>query len=272
MNKERITKVVLIILAAANNFLAGCHAESSGYCPPDKAEANEVEAVLEQLKQKTKELKSYQCRIEYLFSQPLFESETLRKGTLSYEKAGRKSKLRINFKTLKQDDEKEQKYKDEYIFDGQWLTHIDYQIKEVKRYEQSEPNKPFDAFDLVSRDFPVIGFTKIENLKKQFEIRLIQQPKGKPEKFIYLHLKVKPDSIYKDDYTSIDFWIDKELYLPAKIVAISTEPTDVPPAQKDSFQIKFVQPKVDKKLDKKVFEFRIPKGFTVEITSLDERN
>jgi outer membrane lipoprotein-sorting protein len=224
-------------------------------------DADSVETVLERLKKQTGELKSYQSQIEYKFSQPLLESETLRKGVLYYQKSDDKSALRINFQTLKQDEEPEQKYLEQYIFDGVWLTHVDYQIEEVKRYQRSEANEPVDAFELVSANFPIIGFGKVDDLKKEFEIGLVEGIEAK--KFIQLHLKVKADSIYKDDYTSIDFWIDKQLYLPAKIVAVSTE--------EDIYEVKFLQPVVNKKIDEKAFEFKIPKGFAVEVIPLKEK-
>jgi len=249
MNTKTVMKVVLILLCAVGICLAvGCTANSAG-SQLKEGDVNSVDGILRNLSRRTAELKSYQCRIEYKFSQPLLESETLRKGVLYYQRCDGKSALRINFQTLKQDDEEEQKYIEQYIFDGVWLTHIDYQIEQVKRYQQAEPNEPVDAFDLVSRNFPIIGFTKIEDLKKQFEIKLVKQKKGKAQ----LHLKVKADSIYKDDYTSIDFWIDKELGLPAKIVATSTE--------EDIYEIKFLKPAVNKKINKKVFDLEIPKGF-----------
>ena len=100
----------------------------------------------------------------------MFDSETIRKGNLYYAKFGEKSKLRINFQTLKRDDEKEEKYIEQYIFDGVWLTQINYQIKAVRKYQLTEPNKPMDAFEVASNNIPLIGFTKIENLKKQFEM------------------------------------------------------------------------------------------------------
>jgi len=181
---------------------------------------------------------------------------------LYYQKSGRESKLRINFQTLKQDDEKEQEYIEQYIFDGVWLTHIDYQIKHVQKRQLTEPNEPADAFELASQNFPIIGFSKVEDLKEQFEIKLVELEGKERQDFIKLHLKVKPDSIYKDDYTSIDFWIDKKLNLPAKIVAITTE--------EDIYQIKFLKAKVNRKLDEKVFEVKIPKGFgKPEIISLN---
>ena len=78
-----------------------------------------------------------------------------------------------------------------------------------------------------------------------------------------MHLKVKPTSIYKDDYTAIDFWIDKKSHLPAKIVAVSTE--------EDIYEIKFVKPKVNEKIDKKVFDVKVPNGFGEEIIPLKKK-
>ena len=265
MQKKTMIKTAVSLLLIVSACQASGCTEGLAVCQSKETDTNSVEAILKQLKQKTTTLKSYQVQVEYRFSQPLLESETVRKGLLYYQRLDGKSKLRVNFQTLKQDDEKEQKYAEHFIFDGIWLTHIDYQIKAVKRHQLAEPNKPVDAFDLASKNLPIIGFTKIEDLKKQFEIRLVQQEKepvsvipakaGIHETF-HLHLKVKPDSIYKDDYTVIDFWIDKKLGLPAKVVAVSTE--------EDIYEIKFLQPKVNKKIDKKVFEFEIPKGFTIE--------
>lgn len=264
--KKILTKTALSLSLTVSICLAyGC-TESLAGCQPEETDSNSVEIILKHLKEETAKLKSYQVQVEYKFSQPLLESETLRKGVLYYLKFDGKSKLRINFQTLKQDDEKEQKYLENFIFDGIWLTHIDYQIKAVKRHQLAEPNKPVgDVFDLASRNLPIIGFTKIEDLKKQFEIKLVEQKKEPTpaipaeagiHEFIQLNLKVKPDSIYKDDYKTIDFWIDKKIFLPTKVVAVSTE--------EDIYEIKFLQPKVNEKMDKKAFEFKIPEGFTVE--------
>ena len=41
----------------------------------------------------------------------------------------------------------------------------------------TEPNKPMDAFVLASRNLPIVGFAKIEDLKKQFDIKLVEQEK-----------------------------------------------------------------------------------------------
>jgi len=277
-----ITKTILgVLLMMSCCWACGC-TESLANCQSEQIDANSVEAILKQLKEKTTKLISYQVQVEYKFSQPLLESETLRKGVLYYQRIDKKSKLRVNFQTLKHDDEKQQKYLEHFIFDGIWLTHIDYQIKAVKRHQLTEPNEPVEAFDLARRNLPIIGFTKIEDLKKQFEIKLVRKEKEKRPSVIpaepvpdsdrgagihdsiQLHLKTRPDSVYKDDYTTIDFWIDKKLFLPTKVVAVSTE--------EDIYEIRFLKPKVNKKIDKRVFEFKMPEDFTVEEIPLKKKS
>jgi len=271
MDKNLITKIAFILLSTASACWAGC-CNKKALVKPIEEKADAVDVVLKQLSLKTKQLKSYQAQVEYKFIQPVFESTTLRKGVLYYAKSDKKSKLRINFGTLKQDDEEEQKFREEFIFDGLWLTHINFQIKQARIHQLAEPNKPVGAFELAGRNLPIVGFTKIEDLKKQFDIKLVEQEKrptpvipaeAKIHDFIQLHLKVKPDSEYKDKYTSIDFWIDKKLYLPAGIVAVSTE--------EDIYQIKLLEPKVNKKLDMSIFDVEIPKGFGQEIIPLKKK-
>jgi len=239
--------------------------------------SNEVDEVLKQLNQKTSELKTFQAKVEYKFVQPLLESEKLQKGDFYYARLGNTSKLRLNFKTSQIDDEEEEKYVEEYIvldgsflkqpgrkFKGMWAVQIDYEMEAVRYIqlaEATDPNKPTDVFDLISREFPMIGFAGIEDIKKQFEITLVKQKKSDSEDFIQVHLKVKPNSVYKDSYVSIDFWIDRKSGLPAKIVTISTEPATEPIELKDVAEIKFLNTKFNQKIDRKVFDFRIPAGF-----------
>jgi len=217
---------------------------------PLSGDNNSVNSILEALRQKTSQLKSYQCRLEYLFSQPVLESKTLRTGTLYYARFGNGSKLRINFDTLSQDNGPQQKYVEQYIFDGRWLTHIDYQIKQVQKRQLAEPNESIDAFELVKRNFPIIGFSKTDDLKKDFDVNLVGDSNG----LVHLCMKVKPDSIYKDDYKSVDVWIDAaESGLPDKITATNTNG--------DIYEIRFIEPKVNEPIEEKVLELAIPDGF-----------
>lgn len=251
-NKGGRFTFLLVVAVTVRICSAGCCTVPQP-CKSKGADSNSVDSILLRLKQETRELKSYRCNIEYLFSQPLLESRTFKTGSLYYSKADAKSKLRINFETLKQDDEAEREHKEHYIFDGQWLTQIDYQIRNVKRRQLAEPNEPVDAFELAKRNFPILGFSNTEELKKEFEISLAEDNKANSGRYIKLHLKVKPESSYTDDYTSVEFWVDKAIDLPGKIVAVSTE--------EDIYEIKLLDAKVNQPIDPNVFEFEIPDGF-----------
>ena len=277
-------KATFIVLWAAGTCWAfGC-TEAPQKPQQEIPKDDPLSIALERLNKTTSDLQSYQSQVEYKFSQPLLESESLWKGALYYARLGKTSTLSIHFNTIKQDDEKEQKTLEQYfVLDGTrlpvrdrelkgiWLAHLDYQIKEAKYYqlaEPNDPNKPTDVFELASRNLPMLGFSKTEDLKKQFEINLVEPQKTESEKFIQVHLKVKPNSIYKDDYISIDFWIDEKLNLPAKIVAVKSEPE---PPFGDIVEFKFLKPKVNKGIDKKVFEFKIPKDFSEPQITYRER-
>jgi outer membrane lipoprotein-sorting protein len=261
--REFMLKILVILAVTVGGCSPASRAEQTSVS--QQGGSNSVDKILTDLRKATSELKSYQCRIEYLFSQPILESKTLRTGTLYYARQGESSKLRIDFNTLSQDDGPQQKYIESYIFDGQWLTHIDYQIKQVQKRQLAEANEPIDAFELVTRNFPIIGFSETEDLKKEFDINLINEPAkqtrltgggqtaGKPDGQIHLHLKVRPDSQYKDDYKTIDILLDKKLMLPSRLTAVST--------QDDIYEISFISPVVNGPIDEKVFDFTIPKDF-----------
>lgn len=272
---------IYALLLLAGPCLALSHAAQS----QDSRQKSKVDTVLEQLNKKTRELKSYECQIEHKYVQPLLESQTTRKGTLYYMRSGDKSALRVNFTTVKQEDEKEQKANEQYIVldgawldhpDGElkgiWLVHIDYQLKEVKYYQLAEPEDPnesLDVFDLVSKNLPMLGFTKTQELKKLFDVELVEQKAGDPGEFTQVRLKVKPNSVYKDDFLSIDFWIDNNVGLPARVRATKTEPE---PPYGDVEEIRFLKPKVNKDINKKTFEFDIPQEFgKPEIIPLKKR-
>jgi len=240
----------------------------------DLSEKSAVDVVLEQLNKKTRELKSYECQIERKYVQPLYESQTIYKGMLYYMRSGGKSALRVNFTTVKVEDQKERKAVEQYIMldgawldhsdrqlKGVWLAHIEHQLKEVKYYQLAEPedsNDSINVFDLVSDYLPMLGFNRTEELKKQFEVDLVEQKKGESEGFAHVSLKVKPNSAYKEGFLSIDIWIVDKMGLPVKVRAVKTEPD---PPYGDIVETRFLNPKVNKDMSRKTFKFKIPRGF-----------
>jgi len=245
-------KKTIIVMAAVVMQLTACGLRAQTNCDNEEY-SPAIEKILKDLGKKTAKLTSYKGKIKYIFRQPLLDSRTVREGMIYYHKSEKTSMLRINFTSLKQDDEPKQKYREYYIFDGVWLTRIDYQVKSVQKRQMTEPNQPEDAFELARRHFPIIGFGKNEQLKKQFEIKLLPREKKGDTELIHLHLKVKPESIYTEDYKSLDFWIDTSHGLAVKTIAYTTE--------QDVYEICFSDAVINKKLDTDVFNYKVPESF-----------
>ena len=260
MRRTVIIGFVLGLFQITTPSYGGKEAESCPCGQTPKRDPNSVQAVLDELQAKAANLTSYQCVVDYVFKQPLLESQTRRRGTLDYAKFENRSYLRIDFNTLQYDQEKEQKREEQFLFDGIWGTYIDYQSRSVQRQQVAEPNAPVDAFALVSRRVPVLGFSKVEDLQKQFVIQLAPRTDSGSAPSHWLHLETKPGSDYHDDYVTIDVQIDKRRGLPTKIVAVTTE--------QDVHEIKLVDPKINQAIAKGRFDVEVPSDFSVETVPL----
>jgi hypothetical protein len=225
--------------------------------------ASELGQLLAKINTATKAIQGCQAAVDYLFIQEpeLLNSRTLRKGTLYYQKNDKGSKLRLNFDTIKQDDAEEQKKSEQYVFDGVWLTKIDFALRQIDQYQQAPVDKPVDVFEYISRHFPIVGFSGTDVLEKQFFIRLIPAAEGE-SKMVHLELKVRPDSVYKDDYTQIELWIDKENYLPVKMTTVSV--------QSDIYQINLSKTELNKTLPDKIFTIETPADFSKNVKTLEQ--
>jgi hypothetical protein len=101
----------------------------------------------------------------------------------------------------------------------------------------------------------LIGFTRAANLKKEFEIKLVESPEQiDADKRIQLKLTPKKDSIYIQDYNSIDFLIDKQTFMPVKMSAAS--------ADKDIFEeIVLGDTIINEPLKESIFEMELSENF-----------
>ncbi len=254
--------------AVAQHDKQGCTPAHTAITQPADSNTIDPNSPLGQLLKKintaAKNLKSCQAAMDYLFIQEpeLLDSRTLRKGVLYYQKTDKGSNVRINLDTVKQDDGEEQKKKEHYLFDGVWLTKIDYSLRQIDQYQQSPAEKPADVFEYISHNFPIVGFTGTDTLQKQFVISLIP-PKDEEKGQEHLLLKVKPDSVYKDDYAQIDLWIDSKLNLPMRMVSLSITG--------DIYDLRLSKPEINKSLPDKIFVIDAPGDFSKSVKTLDQK-
>jgi outer membrane lipoprotein-sorting protein len=216
---------------------------SAGVC--FAGDANDINKTIEKLNQTAANLKNLTAEVEYTHSQPLFETKTIRTGELFYQKDANSSALRINFQTLKQDESKEQKYREEYIFDGRKLTRIDYQSKSVVTEQYAKDNNNIEPFELVQDYFPIIGLSKPQEMTQEFDITMNEN---------VLNLIPKENSRYFKTYKQINITINQDINFPTVFTASTTDSEEI--------TIKLNKVEISKPVKKEVFDFQIPSNFT----------
>lgn len=229
--------------------------------PPRAAvshDSNAVDAILVRLDRKSREIKTYEAKITYLFRQPLLESEALREGMLYYMNDEKGSKLRINFTSLRQDETAVPNYREEYLFDGVHLTRVDYKLKNAEYRQLTDANTLLNAFELASDYLPIVGFARVDRLKDNFEITHSAAQENDE-----LLLTARPQSRYAGDYAHIRFWIDKQASLPVRMEATSP--------QEDISIIRLGEAKMNKELPKNVFTIDVPADFDKNIVPLENK-
>ena len=271
--KKHITLLIFLIYLSpfARSATPCCSKSESQPSKPPASEkqspecnAGEIEQILSKMNNATKQLKSCQAKISYLFIQDpdLLDSKTLQNGMLYYQKNNSHSQLRIRFDNIKQEDFDPEKRREEFLFDGVWLTRIDFKLKQIDRYQKAPEDKPIGVFELISHNFPLVGFSDIDHLKKDFDIRLPEKSGGS-NKSIRLLLTTKKGSRYENEYKKIDFRADGETYMPQQIIAYSS--------QGDIYDIEFIELKINKKLEKAVFTIETPPDFRKNTEQLEEK-
>lgn len=251
-----MAKLIRVIITAAVFF--GSVAALAG-------DEGDVREILNRLDESVGDVNTLESEIVYEVKQPLFESSSTRRGVLYYKNDSNEPKLRINFTSLQQDDDEPQEYKEYYIFEGKWLTHVNFQIEEVKKYELSDSNEPVDPFDIARMNFPILGLSKDEELGEDFDISIAELPEEQVGKLVKLKLDVKEGSRFEDEYSSIDFWIDRSYWLPSRITSYTLE--------EDVYELVFNDLEVNRSLSDEVFDYNLPDRFgEAEIIRYDELN
>ena len=273
MKQNLFLTALLLLLSAFALAAQGCDSEAnsaqdSNSITTPTPETGALDDILKNISKASSMLTSCESNISYLFIQDpdILESKTLRTGKLFYLKENDRSKLRIRFDQIQQDDFDPEEYTEDYYFDGVWLTKVDFKLEQVDLYQQAPEEAPIDVFELISHNFPLIGFSGAESLQKDFDVSLespaVESPAvNDPNQPIRLLLLVKKDSEYQGEYTKINFWIDSDNYLPSRVMAYSI--------QGDIYDIRFLNQKMNKKFKNGVFTVETPAHFRKNIQALE---
>lgn len=230
---------------------------------PETNPKDPVGEILKKLNTAAAKLETYQADIRYLYIQEpdLLDSRTLRIGKIYYKTEDKHSRLRIGFDTLQQDDEDPRKHREIFVFDGVWLTRVDFPLEKIDLVQHAPEDEPLDVFEFIGRHFPLIGFTNIADLSKDFDISLCEEPSD-PNVYC-LDLAIPETSRYAKDYRRMRFEIDTRTNLPAKIIATSS--------QGDIYDIRLTEAILNKNIKNSIFSIETPPHFSKNMTPLQDR-
>ncbi len=248
MKKELILLFLIPVFICQNS----CRADE----PNDWTQ---IKSIIENLNRTAETLKYFSAKVEYSHLQTLFETQTVRTGKVFYVKDANFCALRINFTTMKQEDSSEQKYKEDYIFDGWKMTKIDYQSKSAVS-ETLANEKSIEPFELVQNYFPIIGFARPAEMSEQFDIKLLENKSD----LITLLIKPKEQTRFYKIYEEIEIKIDPKKSIPFDFSASTSE--------NEKIKISFTQIDIKNKVKRDVFNVDIPKNFSTAEKSPDDAN
>jgi hypothetical protein len=215
--------ILLAVVLSTTGVACASDPNQPAASPPAAAPLSQLDGILTTLNKNLAALHSCRLDLTWTFTQPLLETSTVRRGVLYYRKGSDRSQLRIHFDSFQQDKEKPQSMREEIIFDGVWLTRIDYQLKEIKRDQLARDDKPIQAFQLLTGRIPLIGFGSVEDLKKQFDITLVEPNTPVSGRLVHLLLKTRPNSDYRNDYRTIDIFTEPSAAMPDRIRAVTPD-------------------------------------------------
>ncbi len=257
-----LNKVVLVTVLFTAGVVWGqaCCEKNNVRCV--RVEKGELEGLLDAMGKRTETLRTYDANISSAFIQPLLEAQTVRWGKIYYVDDSNESKLRINFLTRQDDDARAQSDRLDYLFDGVWLVRVNYSTGHVEKRQIADEDEPEDVLGLVSENFPLIGFSNIENLKEEFEVELIDANRAEKKRGLeHVRLIPREESDFAQEYQQIDFWVDTDAMLPVRIDSLTVE--------EDIYRLEFEDYKMNKPLEGELFELEYPSDFTVEVKRLE---
>jgi outer membrane lipoprotein-sorting protein len=235
------------------------------------AHADQADKLLKKTAEAVNNLHSISAGLEYTVYEDngIFETTTVYSGSFDFSKLpfdpnapapdellpdAPKELAAIHFTTKSVDGAKPVSEETKYIFDGAWLTKIDYPLKEVTRIQTAPANKRLKAIELFSDMIPVSVFTDSSKLLAEYEVKLVSECEAGAV------ISLKPKKKVSAELLTIE--LNKTNGLFTKIT------TTLKDGGKNT--LSFSNLKLNELLQKERFNAETPAGFTENINPREE--
>lgn len=203
--------------------------------------------ILDKLEKAGDKYKTLKADIDYTIVMTQFGDTDKRTGRVAFQQKTKNTpaKFSIQFATRQLGKGRQFREKEDYAFDGRWLTIAKYKTREMTRYELCEKGKEIDVLTIGKGPFPIPFGQKAADVIKFCQVTTQPIKKGEPEKTSYI--KLVPRKKYKKEmnFTQLEMWVDAKQHLPVKIVSRDRN--------KDITTVVFKKTETNVKLDKDVF-------------------
>ena len=208
----------------ALGLLAACAAAS----PPASAPATQpavppaVMEVLKDLESAGTKYDTIRANVDYQVTNPELGDSSQQTGWVAYQRAGvgepnSPAKFRITFETLKQGAGPATKARTDWIFDGQWLAHLDHRTTTITEYQLAAKGQRVEPLRIGKGPFPLPFGQKVKDVLEHFTASTRPASPYDPKGTVYLRLVVRPEHAKSLNVTKLDLWMDKATRLPVKM-------------------------------------------------------
>lgn len=222
--------------------------------------------ILDALEQAGEKYPTIRADVVLVETDRMLGENTTRTGWFAYQKPDESKKLparfRIAFETLKQDDEKRIRAREDYAFDGTWLTVAKHKIKQMTRYQVVPKGQRIEPMKLGKGPFPMPFGQKTEDVLKHFVATTRAPTKRDPKDTDYLKLTTRRQFRKVIESSVVELWVHRKTGLPVRIVT-----TD---RNKKRLAADFSKLRTDAKLDAKLFHLPKPFGWQLHVQPLEK--
>ena len=244
-----MTRVVLIMTFAAAVLCGSCAADAPAASataasnpaatqpaldkPPAASQPADPKAVaiLKHLEVAVDKHPTIRADINHLVESDVTGDQEQRTGTLSYQagnkKAGTPTRFYILFKTLRQGEGRAFPQKQEYAFDGTWLSDANHSLKRITRYQVVAKGREIEPMKIGEGPIPLPIGQKTEDVLKHYHASTRplrkRDPNSRTGRLLsgseYLLLKLKPKFKSDTSIRKLEIWVNLKTRLPVKIIS-----------------------------------------------------
>lgn len=183
---------------------------------PGDAAARRIDEILTQLESRNEEIRDIRSDIKLIDDDQVNLTRRTRTGSILFMKAEPNPMWMVHFdRTVADGMLGKQEW---YLFDGRYLFEGLERLEKVTKREFVREGERVDFFDIEQAPFPLPFGQKKEKIRKNFNVLLVPPTPKDPDNTDHLLCIPKPESVFEGRYNTMEFFVDRELHLPVKIL------------------------------------------------------